>query len=436
MNDCGGSHSASTKASSNAPRSRIRFASRSKPSAARSKRGDSGPLAAGGTGSPPIAATQTSSVYTSRSAISRRARLLALEPDERRSPGRSGRASASGGERRRRGQQLAHAVEVVRDHPVRQVAPRDRLARAGDQQARGRVEVDAVGRRELRPRRRTRSAAHRRRARTRARTPPASRSRRPSAASEGDSAPVRSCQAARSSSSRRRSATGDSPVAAASSRSRWSREKCARRASVAPSAGSSSEARTTSISSRRRSSMPSILIVFDVSLDATRAERAAWRAWLPGPNSPPRRPSSPSACRSASTPTSTRRWPRSGATASPRISGTETPVRATASCGSARCGRRSRRSTCSATRATRSTARRSTPTRTGRARPRSPASRRRSSTPRWSSERNGEAAAGGPSHLFRLDVTRGLDGRPQRGARPSCVIEVWTPERGVRVIER
>jgi hypothetical protein len=50
-------------------------------------------------------------------------------------------------------------------------------------------------------------------------------------------------------------------------------------------------------------------------------------------------------------------------------------------------------------------------------------------------ERNGEAAAGGPSHLFRLDVreasTVGLD-----EARTKLLIEVWTPERGVRVIER
>jgi hypothetical protein len=50
-------------------------------------------------------------------------------------------------------------------------------------------------------------------------------------------------------------------------------------------------------------------------------------------------------------------------------------------------------------------------------------------------ERNGEAGASGPSHLFRLDLrevsTVGLD-----EARKSLVIEVWTPERGVRTIER
>ena len=50
-------------------------------------------------------------------------------------------------------------------------------------------------------------------------------------------------------------------------------------------------------------------------------------------------------------------------------------------------------------------------------------------------ELNGEAAAGGPSHLFRLDLrevsTVGLD-----DARTKLVIDVWTPERGVRRIER
>jgi hypothetical protein len=49
--------------------------------------------------------------------------------------------------------------------------------------------------------------------------------------------------------------------------------------------------------------------------------------------------------------------------------------------------------------------------------------------------RNGEAGAGGPSHLFRLDVnevsTVGLD-----QAKTHLIIEVWTPERGVRTIKR
>ena len=50
-------------------------------------------------------------------------------------------------------------------------------------------------------------------------------------------------------------------------------------------------------------------------------------------------------------------------------------------------------------------------------------------------ERNGEAAENGPSHLFRLDLrevsTVGLD-----EARTMLVIEVWTPEGGVRTIKR
>ena len=48
---------------------------------------------------------------------------------------------------------------------------------------------------------------------------------------------------------------------------------------------------------------------------------------------------------------------------------------------------------------------------------------------------NGAAAESGPSHLFRLDLrevsTVGLD-----DGRARLVIEVWTPGRGVRTIER
>jgi hypothetical protein len=48
---------------------------------------------------------------------------------------------------------------------------------------------------------------------------------------------------------------------------------------------------------------------------------------------------------------------------------------------------------------------------------------------------NGEAAEGGRSHLFRLDLhevsTVGLD-----DARTALVIELWTPEAGVRTITR
>ena len=47
----------------------------------------------------------------------------------------------------------------------------------------------------------------------------------------------------------------------------------------------------------------------------------------------------------------------------------------------------------------------------------------------------GEAGESGPSHAFRLDIdeasTVGLN-----DAKTKLVIEVWTPERGVRTIER
>jgi hypothetical protein len=50
-------------------------------------------------------------------------------------------------------------------------------------------------------------------------------------------------------------------------------------------------------------------------------------------------------------------------------------------------------------------------------------------------EMNGEAAPSGQSHLFRLDLrevsTVGLNEK-----RNGLVIEVWTPDRGVRTIER
>ena len=50
-------------------------------------------------------------------------------------------------------------------------------------------------------------------------------------------------------------------------------------------------------------------------------------------------------------------------------------------------------------------------------------------------EINGAAAGSGPSHLFRLDrrevSTVGLD-----EGRTQLVIQVWTPERGVRTIKR
>ena len=181
-----------------------------------------------------------------------RARLLALEP------GRDEPGPQLPGQRRlvqgRRRPPTARARGRGGARPSIGEVAKTRDARPRDQQPRGRVEVDAVRRGQARPGRRTRSAATRTPARTRARTRPATRSPRPRPPRTASPRP-RSCHAARSSSSRRRSATGDSPVAALSSRSRWSREKCTRPASEAPLTGSSSDDRTTSISSRRRSAI-------------------------------------------------------------------------------------------------------------------------------------------------------------------------------------
>ena len=48
---------------------------------------------------------------------------------------------------------------------------------------------------------------------------------------------------------------------------------------------------------------------------------------------------------------------------------------------------------------------------------------------------NGEAAEGGRSHLFRLDL-REVSTVGLTDDRKALVVEVWTPERGVRRIER
>jgi hypothetical protein len=50
-------------------------------------------------------------------------------------------------------------------------------------------------------------------------------------------------------------------------------------------------------------------------------------------------------------------------------------------------------------------------------------------------ELNGEAAAAGPSHLFRLDL-REVSHVGLRDDRKALVIRSWTPERGERTIER
>lgn len=48
---------------------------------------------------------------------------------------------------------------------------------------------------------------------------------------------------------------------------------------------------------------------------------------------------------------------------------------------------------------------------------------------------NGEAAAAGPSHLFRLDL-REVATVALNESRTAIVVRFWTPERGVRTLER
>ena len=50
-------------------------------------------------------------------------------------------------------------------------------------------------------------------------------------------------------------------------------------------------------------------------------------------------------------------------------------------------------------------------------------------------EINGEAAAAGPSHLFRLDL-REVSTVRLDDARKALLIEVWTPDGGVRTMKR
>jgi hypothetical protein len=50
-------------------------------------------------------------------------------------------------------------------------------------------------------------------------------------------------------------------------------------------------------------------------------------------------------------------------------------------------------------------------------------------------EMNGEAAAGGPSHLFRLDIHEASVVRLAESGK-EIVIDVWTPDRGVRTMRR
>jgi hypothetical protein len=50
-------------------------------------------------------------------------------------------------------------------------------------------------------------------------------------------------------------------------------------------------------------------------------------------------------------------------------------------------------------------------------------------------EDNGDAAPSGPSHLFRLDLSEVSTVRLNE-KRTAIVIEVWTPDGGIRTIER
>src|SRR5215218_4955089 len=249
------------------------------------------------------------------------------------------------------------------------------------------------------------------------------------AAADGDAPAWRSCQAARSSSNRRRSAIGDSPVAAASRRSRWSREKLARRASAEPSAaGSSSESSTRSMRSRRRSAARR-LIVFDVLLDAGRGSghRPVMPGWSEFEAAAPGLAAEVRRRLDAHTHKTLATIRRDG---SPRISGTETEFRVgelwIGSMWQARKAEDLQRD------------------------PRFALHSGSDEPSSWTGDAKLSGVAEeisdadrvrqlnggqGPSHLFRLDLrevsTVGLD--------DSCkqlVIEVWTPGRGVRTKHR
>ena len=103
--------------------------------------------------------------------------------------------------------------------------------------------------------------------------------------------------------------------------------------------------------------------------------------------------------------------------------------------GSARCGRRARRSTCAAIPASPCTAPPRT-RRSGRATPRSPVAPRRSTTS--ASERSTRPAAPRPRarfHLFRADIDEAIV-VALNDARDKLVIEHWHAGRGVRRVER
>ena len=124
-------------------------------SAARENRGSHGPPPSG-TGSPAIAATHTSSVNTSRSHISA---ALASSPSNHTAyvPGPQRTLQLLLRQRRRHLQQLAHAIEVMADHPIRRGPTRTSASPAGAAPPAGGSGCRSVP--SARSRRRTRSAA-------------------------------------------------------------------------------------------------------------------------------------------------------------------------------------------------------------------------------------------------------------------------------------
>ena len=116
--------------------------------AAASKRSSRVPAGSAGRGagasSPAIAATQTSIVNTSRSAMSA---ALASSPSNHTAtkPGRSGRSRSAAGSVAAAASSARGVVEMVGEQAVERVAA-EGARRLREQQSRGRVEVDAVGR--------------------------------------------------------------------------------------------------------------------------------------------------------------------------------------------------------------------------------------------------------------------------------------------------
>ena len=381
---------------------------------------------------PPIAATHTSSVNTSRSHISA---ALASSPSNHTThePGPQLPRQRLRRQRRGRREQLAHAVEVMRDHPIGEVGGPPGRAPGCSSPAGGwkwmpfgaassTSPVERARRRPVRARERARERRHRPVARGRRRRPPPT------------PRPLRSCHAARSSSSRRRSATGDSPVAAASSRSRWSREKCARAASDGAVGRLVERAEHEVDQFAQAVRHAHMLIVFDVS--AGRARRrappctpmASWSEFAAAAPELAERVQERFDAHKHKTMATLR---KDGA---PRISGTECQFKDgelwIGSMWKARQGARP-----AARPALRDAQRHRGPRAAGagEAKIAGTAEEIVDEEEVKRAQRRGRRQRPEPPLPARRH--RGLDRRPQRG-QEDLVIEVWTPERGVRTIER